>query len=102
MLRRGAVHRQRREGTADMPRNSPSQAEPIDQSQTEAAYSRWAPVYDLIFNLPFHPGRTAAARAANAAAPNGDVLVVGVGTGLELGLLSKTRASPASISARRC
>ena len=45
-------------------------------------------VYDLIFNLPFHPGRTAAARAANAAAPNGEMLVVGVGTGLELGLLS--------------
>ena len=30
----------------------------------EAAYSRWAPVYDLIFDLPFHPGRAAAARAA--------------------------------------
>ena len=71
-----------------MTRNSPSQAEPLDQSRTEAAYSRWAPVYDLIFNLPFHPGRTAAARAANAAAPNGAMLVVGVGTGLELGLLS--------------
>ena len=28
----------------------------------EAAYSRWAPVYDLIFDLPFHPGRAAADR----------------------------------------
>ena len=55
---------------------------------TEAAYSRWAPVYDLIFDLPFHPGRLAAARsAAKAAGPGGEILVVGVGTGLELPLL---------------
>jgi phosphatidylethanolamine/phosphatidyl-N-methylethanolamine N-methyltransferase len=54
------------------------------------AYRRWAPVYDLIFDWPFHPGRLAAARAASAAAgPNGTILVVGVGTGLELGLLRK-------------
>jgi phosphatidylethanolamine/phosphatidyl-N-methylethanolamine N-methyltransferase len=54
----------------------------------EAAYSRWAPVYDLIFDLPFHPGRAAAARAAGlAAGSGGKVLVIGVGTGLELPLL---------------
>ena len=54
----------------------------------EAAYSRWAPVYDLVFDLPFHPGRLAAARAAaEAAGPGGEILVVGVGTGLELPLL---------------
>ena len=54
----------------------------------EAAYSRWAPVYDLIFDLPFHPGRVAAARAAGeAAGPGGEILVIGVGTGLELPLL---------------
>ena len=54
----------------------------------EAAYSRWAPIYDLIFDLPFHPGRVAAARAAaEAAGPGGEILVVGVGTGLELPLL---------------
>jgi len=52
------------------------------------AYGRWAPFYDLIFDLPFHPGRLAAARAAaEAAGRGGDILVVGVGTGLELGLL---------------
>jgi phosphatidylethanolamine/phosphatidyl-N-methylethanolamine N-methyltransferase len=56
--------------------------------RTEAAYSRWAPIYDLLFDLPFHPGRLAAARAAAAAAgPDGAMLVVGVGTGLELELL---------------
>ncbi len=55
---------------------------------TEAAYSRWAPIYDLIFDLPFHPGRLAAARAAaKAAGPGGEILVIGVGTGLELPLL---------------
>jgi phosphatidylethanolamine/phosphatidyl-N-methylethanolamine N-methyltransferase len=67
---------------------------PINATQSyagraaEAAYSRWAPVYDLIFDLPFHPGRAAAARAAGeAAGPGGEILVVGVGTGLELPLL---------------
>src|SRR5271154_5718032 len=54
----------------------------------EAAYSRWAPIYDLVFDLPFPPGRAAAARAAaEAAGPGGEILVVGVGTGLELPLL---------------
>jgi phosphatidylethanolamine/phosphatidyl-N-methylethanolamine N-methyltransferase len=74
-----------------MPRHPPAEAGPVAQSKTEAAYSRWAPIYDLIFDLPFHPGRYAAAKAANAAAgPNSEMLVVGVGTGLELGLLIKT------------
>ena len=36
----------------------------------EAAYSRWAPVYDLIFDLPFHPGRAGGgARGGDAAGP---------------------------------
>jgi phosphatidylethanolamine/phosphatidyl-N-methylethanolamine N-methyltransferase len=54
----------------------------------QAAYSRWAPIYDLVFDLPFHPGRFAAAEAAaKAAGPGGEILVIGVGTGLELPLL---------------
>ena len=66
----------------------------------EAAYSRWAPVYDLIFDLPFHGGRLAAARAAGeAAGPGGEILVVGVGTGLELPLLpANTRVTGIDIS----
>ena len=54
----------------------------------EAAYSRWAPVYDLVFDLPFHPGRPRRrARRREAAGPGGEILVIGVGTGLELPLL---------------
>ena len=68
---------------------------------SESAYSRWAPIYDLIFDLPFHPGRSAAAAAAaEAAGADGEVLVVGVGTGLELGLLPKNlRVTGIDISA---
>ena len=63
----------------------------LDQRASDAAYDRWAPVYDLIFNLPFQPGRRAAAEAAaRAAGESGDILVVGVGTGLELPLLPAT------------
>jgi phosphatidylethanolamine/phosphatidyl-N-methylethanolamine N-methyltransferase len=67
----------------------------------EAAYSRWAPIYDLIFDLPFHPGRLAAAKAAgNAAGPGGEIMVIGVGTGLELPLLpSGVHATGIDISA---
>jgi phosphatidylethanolamine/phosphatidyl-N-methylethanolamine N-methyltransferase len=69
-----------------MPQSSATSAHA--NMRNEAAYSRWAPIYDLLFDLPFHPGRLAAARAAAAAAgPDGAMLVVGVGTGLELELL---------------
>jgi phosphatidylethanolamine/phosphatidyl-N-methylethanolamine N-methyltransferase len=62
----------------------------LAQGASDRAYSRWAPFYDLIFDLPFHPGRLAAARAASeAAGAGGKILVVGVGTGLELGLLRR-------------
>jgi phosphatidylethanolamine/phosphatidyl-N-methylethanolamine N-methyltransferase len=69
---------------------------------SDGLYGRWAPLYDLIFDLPFHPGRLAAARAtADAAGQTGEVLVVGVGTGLELGLLPKTlRVTGIDLSAR--
>jgi phosphatidylethanolamine/phosphatidyl-N-methylethanolamine N-methyltransferase len=57
---------------------------------SQSAYSRWAPIYDLLFDLPFHPGRlVAAAAAAHAAGDDGEILVVGVGTGLELGLMPR-------------
>ncbi len=63
----------------------------LDQQASDAAYDRWAPFYDLVFNLPFQPGRRVATAAAVAAAgQNGEILVVGVGTGLELPLLPPT------------
>ena len=68
----------------------PAQTESVGQRATDDAYSRWAPIYDLIFDLPFHPGRAAAARAAGkAVGAHGELLVVGVGTGLELGMLPR-------------
>jgi phosphatidylethanolamine/phosphatidyl-N-methylethanolamine N-methyltransferase len=74
-----------------MARIPPARPEVMARRSTEAVYGRWAPIYDLIFDLPFHPGRAAAARAASEAAGiDGRILVVGVGTGLELGLLPKT------------
>ena len=52
-------------------------------------YYLLAPFYDLVFDLPFHPGRFAAAGAVDEAiADQGNLLVVGVGTGLELELLT--------------
>jgi len=71
-----------------MARDDAAHAHGIEQAHTDAAYNRWAPIYDLVFDLPFHPGRVASARAAGEATPpGGELLVVGVGTGLELDLL---------------
>ena len=58
----------------------------LDNSAVEAAYARWAPVYDLAFTAAMAPGRRAAVAAAEACGPL--ILDVGVGTGLELPLFS--------------
>ena len=55
--------------------------------QVVAAYSRWAPVYDLAFAAVMRAGRQAAAEAANRV--GGQVLDVGVGTGLELPMFDR-------------
>ena len=60
----------------------PAHASTIANADVEAAYARWAPVYDMTFALVMRPGRVAAAAAASR--PGGRVLDVGVGTGLEL------------------
>lgn len=49
-----------------------------------AAYDRWAPIYDLVFGKVFSEGRSDAIVAAEAAAPGGRLLDVGVGTGIAL------------------
>ena len=48
-----------------------------------AAYSRWAPIYDWVFALPFLTGRRAVARIINRL-PAGRILEAGVGTGVAL------------------
>lgn len=53
-----------------------------DADQVVAAYSRWAPIYDLAFAVVMRRGREAAAAALSRAGRR--VLDVGVGTGLEL------------------
>jgi phosphatidylethanolamine/phosphatidyl-N-methylethanolamine N-methyltransferase len=63
-----------------------SPAPVLDNSAVEAAYARWAPVYDLVFTAAMSPGRKAAVAAAEACGPT--ILDVGVGTGLELPLFS--------------
>lgn len=57
-------------------------AETLDNCDVEAAYARWAPIYDLTFTAVFKPGRRALTAAASKA--DGPILDVGVGTGLEL------------------
>ena len=54
----------------------------LDNEDVAAAYSRWAPIYDLTFERVMRPGRRAIAAAT--ARLNGSLLDVGVGTGLEL------------------
>jgi phosphatidylethanolamine/phosphatidyl-N-methylethanolamine N-methyltransferase len=59
----------------------------IENAHVEAAYARWAPVYDFTFEFIMRQGRRAAAAAASR--PGGSVLDVGVGTGLELPMFDR-------------
>ena len=69
----------------------------LDNSDVEAAYARWAPIYDLTFTAVMRPGRKAAAAAARR--PGGHILDVGVGTGLELPMMDRaTRITGVDLS----
>ena len=65
----------------------PGSGSSLNNTDVEAAYARWAPVYDLTFALVMRAGRKAAAAAASR--PGGRVLDVGVGTGLELPMIDR-------------
>ena len=54
----------------------------LDQHTVTKAYTRWAPVYDLVFGAVFDQGRRAAIVAAERV--GGRILEVGVGTGISL------------------
>ena len=54
----------------------------LDRDAIERAYARWAPVYDLVFGTVFERGRHAAIAAAERI--GGQILEVGVGTGISL------------------
>jgi phosphatidylethanolamine/phosphatidyl-N-methylethanolamine N-methyltransferase len=54
----------------------------LDKATITRAYARWAPVYDLVFGAVFERGRNAAIEAAERI--GGDILEVGVGTGISL------------------
>jgi phosphatidylethanolamine/phosphatidyl-N-methylethanolamine N-methyltransferase len=54
----------------------------LDRVTLQKAYTRWAPVYDLVFGAVFDRGRQAAIAAADRV--GGRILEVGVGTGISL------------------
>ena len=80
-----------------MTRSDASAGRSLDNSGVEAAYARWAPIYDLTFEAVMRPGRKAAAAASSR--PGGRVLDVGVGTGLELPMMDRaTRITGVDLS----
>lgn len=60
----------------------------LDKETITRAYSRWAPVYDLVFGAVFECGRQVAIEAAERI--GGRILEVGVGTGISLPHYSST------------
>ena len=57
----------------------------LEKRQVKRAYALYSPVYDLLFDWIFHPGREAAVRLL-AIQPGDRILEVGIGTGLNLRL----------------
>lgn len=61
----------------------------LEKRRVQRAYELYAPVYDLLFDWIFAPGRSAAIKHLGIG-PNDSVLEVGIGTGLNLPLYPTT------------
>jgi phosphatidylethanolamine/phosphatidyl-N-methylethanolamine N-methyltransferase len=59
----------------------------FEKARVEKIYSRWAPVYDLVFGAVFEQGRRAVVAAVERV--GGRILEVGVGTGMSLPYYSR-------------
>lgn len=57
----------------------------LKKRQVKRAYALYSPVYDLLFDWIFHPGRQAAVKLLDIQ-PGDRILEVGIGTGLNLSL----------------
>jgi phosphatidylethanolamine/phosphatidyl-N-methylethanolamine N-methyltransferase len=57
----------------------------LEKRQVTRAYAFYSPIYDLLFDRVFYPGRVAALKLADIQ-PGDRVLEVGIGTGLNLPL----------------
>lgn len=57
----------------------------LEKRQVKRAYALYSPVYDLLFDWIFHPGRQAAVKLLDIQ-PGDRILEVGIGTGLNLSL----------------
>jgi len=57
----------------------------LEKRKVKRAYALYSPVYDLLFDWIFHPGRQAAVKCLDVR-PRDRILEVGIGTGLNLAL----------------
>lgn len=57
----------------------------LEKRKVKRAYAFYSPVYDLLFDWIFHPGRQAAVKCLDIR-PGDRILEVGIGTGLNLAL----------------